>query len=507
VVYVVPNCQNHVIVGCLSVALDISAQQQAARTVKQLKRDNELILNAAGEGIFGLDLHGKATFVNPAAVAMTGWTREDLIGKSIHEYHHHTKPNGLHYPLEECPIYMATRDGAVHHVDTEVFWRKDGSCFPVDYTSTPIYEEGRLAGAVVVFRDISERKRVENELKSAFHEVKILKERLKAENSYLQEEIKTEHNFEEIIGHSASLKQVIKQIAQVSPTDATVLIQGESGTGKELVARAIHNLSSRKNHSLIKVNCAAISAGLVESELFGHEKGAFTGALQRRIGRFELAHEGTIFLDEIGELPFDTQVKLLRVLQEQEFERVGSSQPIKVNVRIIAATNRNLAEMAQTQEFRQDLFYRLNVFPIDVPPLRERSSDIPLLVNHFLTKAGKKFGKSIQGITPQSLNSLMRYAWPGNIRELQNVIERAVIVAQGALIETEALSSSLLPQAGFQASTDLATLAEVEAQHILQVLQVTDWVIAGEKGAAKILAMHPNTLRSRMQKLGIKRTI
>ncbi|HEX3034241.1 MAG TPA: sigma 54-interacting transcriptional regulator [Thermodesulfobacteriota bacterium] len=351
-------------------------------------------------------------------------------------------------------------------------------------------------------REISHRKEAERALQKALIDVEQLKDRLQIENIYLQEEIKTEYNFEEIIGQSESLKKVLRKVEQVAPTDATVLIYGETGTGKELIARAIHNLSPRKDRPLVKVNCGAISAGLVESELFGHEKGAFTGALQQRIGRFELADGGTIFLDEVGELPPDTQVKLLRVLQEGEFERVGSSKPIKVDVRVIAATNHNLVEAVKSGSFRSDLFYRLNVFPIEVPSLRERKTDIPLLANFFITKYARKLNKEIQGISKETLDRLMNYHWPGNIRELQNIIERAVVLSPGSGVQ---IHESLLGLGIGSQASGTATLDAVERAHILRVLEQTNWLIQGKGGAASILGINPNTLRSRMQKLGIKK--
>ncbi len=337
----------------------------------------------------------------------------------------------------------------------------------------------------------------------AHEESEALRARFEAEAVYLQEEIKTEHNFDEFIGQSAPMRQLFGKVEQVAPTDATVLIRGETGTGKELLARAVHDRSRRKDRALIKVNCGSIPAGLVESELFGHERGAFTGATQRRIGRFELANGGTIFLDEVTELPTDTQVKLLRVLQEGEFERVGSSQTIKVDVRIIAATNRDLNEIVKRGSFRADLFYRLNVFPLESPPLRERKSDIPLLVNFFLSRFGKKLGKEVHGVTQRSMQSLIQYEWPGNVRELQNVIERAVVVAHGPVVqidETMLHGETSVMDAGFD------TLENVERQHIIRALEKTKWVIHGKKGAAELLAINPSTLRSRMEKLGIKKT-
>jgi transcriptional regulator with GAF, ATPase, and Fis domain len=339
-------------------------------------------------------------------------------------------------------------------------------------------------------------------LQRALIELEQFKNRLQIENVYLQEEIKTEYNFEEIVGKGESIKKVLRKVEQVAPTDTSVLIHGETGTGKELMARAIHNLSPRKNRPLVKVNCGAISSGLVESELFGHEKGAFTGALQRRIGRFELADGGTIFLDEVTELPLDTQVKLLRVLQEEEFERVGSSKSINVDVRVIAATNRDIGEAVKAAKFRSDLFYRLNVFPLEVPPLRERKSDIPLLANFFLTKFSKKLGKQFQGISKDTMTRLTGYPWPGNIRELQNVIERAVLTSHSPVIQ---IDESILGLDADSETTPRETLEEVERAHILRVLEDTDWVIQGKGGAASILGINPNTLRSRMQKLGIRK--
>jgi formate hydrogenlyase transcriptional activator len=354
----------------------------------------------------------------------------------------------------------------------------------------------------------------------SYQEIASLKARFEKENVYLREELRAEHNFEEIVGNSPALLKALHAVEQVAPTDSTVLLYGETGTGKELVARAIHNRSSRNGRALVSVNCSAISAGLVESELFGHVKGAFTGALERRIGRFELANGGTIFLDEIGELCLETQVKLLRVLQEHEFEPVGSSHPLRVDVRVIAATNRNLREAVQAGQFRSDLFYRLNVFPIELPPLRERRSDIPQLVAFCLSQFSKRLGKKIDGVSRESMENLVNYPWPGNIRELQNVIERAIIVSADPTLR---LDRDLTPvaaaakgmgaqktdaaedrQTDLKSAKPLLTLDEVERNHILAALQHADGVVDGPKGAARILNLHANTLRHRMDKLGIK---
>lgn len=341
-------------------------------------------------------------------------------------------------------------------------------------------------------------------------EVRRLRDRLAVENAYLKEEIRSEHNFTEIVGESPALLQSLHRIEQVAGTESTVLIFGETGTGKELFARAIHDRSPRKSQPLVKVNCGAISAGLVESELFGHVKGAFTGALMNRDGRFKVADGGTLFLDEVSELPAETQVKLLRVLQEQEFEPIGSSRTVKVNVRIIAATNRDPEECVRTGKFRADLFYRLNVFPIEVPPLRKRVGDIALLAMFFLERFARKLGKEVTEISSETMARLTSYPWPGNVRELQNVIERAVILSPGPTLEIEEGGLLRAPQAADEGSPtavkeDATSLNEVQRRHIESVLEQTSWVIEGQRGAARLLHLHPNTLRFRMQKLGIIR--
>jgi formate hydrogenlyase transcriptional activator len=642
-----------------------------------------LILDSATEGIFGCNAEGTCLFSNASAARMLGYSDpRDLLAKNMHALEHHTRKDGAPYPLEECPIYVGFQKGESVHRDDEVFWRKDGTSFPVEYWSNLVVQKGETKGAVVTFIDITGRKQteevlrkseernrsllqinnaiitnlsqeallrsisealhrviafdrcaitlyqperdsflflaVEGELSSdyfrtglevprsetsvgwvfdhrqpllrrdlqreshyanerrlcaegiqsmcllplafqgkcigalsvvsqkrdqyseedaaflqdaanqitlaiqnmqSYQEINNLKARLESENVYLREEILTEHNFEEIIGNSPALLRSLHAVAQVAPTDATVLICGETGTGKELVARAIHSRSGRNGRALVNVNCSAISAGLVESELFGHMKGAFTGAIDRRIGRFELAHGGTIFLDEIGELSPETQVKLLRVLQEHEFEPVGSSRPLRVDVRVIAATNRDLREAVESGRFRSDLFYRLNVFPIGLPPLRERRSDIPQLVAFYIARFSKRLGKKIDGVSRESMQNLTNYPWPGNIRELQNVIERAVILATEPTLRLDCQLMPILAstiggevlemsaqddeQAILESSTRTLTLDEVDRNHIRAVLQLTGGVIDGPKGAAKMVNIHPNTLRHRMKKLGI----
>jgi transcriptional regulator with GAF, ATPase, and Fis domain len=444
-----------------------------------------------------------------------------------------------HYGQNVCALFPHDRDlfslGAESYVGLPIL-SAAGKVIAhlVVLDEKPMPEDTRAMAVLKIFAARAgaelERLQAEEELHGALAEVEMLKNRLQAENVYLQEEIRQEHNFEEMVGSSPALLAMLQKVELVAPTDASVLIYGETGTGKELVARALHNRSARKDRPLVKVNCGAISAGLVESELFGHVKGAFTGALERRVGRFELAHGGTIFLDEIGELPLETQVKLLRVLQEQEFEPVGSSRTVGVDVRIIAATNRDLEEAVGAGRFRSDLFYRLNVFPIRVPALRERRSDIPQLVMFFLSRFAKKLGKKIEAVPQGIMDLLNAYTWPGNIRELQNLVERAVVLSQGPVLK---LDRTLLPGPTADAVAialegvesmprtpgpddelsspatrpvpeDSLPLEEVEKRHIRAVLKQTRGVVEGSKGAAKILNLHPNTLRSRMKKLGIK---
>ena len=353
-------------------------------------------------------------------------------------------------------------------------------------------------------QEIEDRKQTEAALQHALADVAQLQYRLQAENGYLHDEMARDYEFEEIVGHSSAMRHVLQQVERVAVTDTTVLLLGETGTGKELIARAIHHHSARKDRPLIKVNCAALPPSLIESELFGHEKGAFTGALARKMGRFELADAGTIFLDEIGELPLDLQAKLLRVLQDGAFERLGSVQTTTVDVRIIAATNRNMIQQVAAGHFREDLYYRLNVFPVTLPLLRERREDIPLLVWYFVAKCQGKLGKPIERIPERAMTALMAYHWPGNIRELANVIERAMILSPGTtLVVDEALGSSDLSDSIIPPTQHLE---EVERAHILAVLNACQWRIKGAGQAAERLGLHPSTLYSRMRKLGIERT-
>jgi formate hydrogenlyase transcriptional activator len=661
----------------LALSEDISQRKRAEEALDLSNERARLVLNSAAEGIFGCDAEGTCLFCNTAAVRLLGYEdTHELLGQNMHRIEHHTRKDGTPFPIEECPIYIGFFNNRGVHVYDDIFWRRDGSSFPVEYWSHPLVRDGKTVGAVVTFFDISERRRAEDELRKSedrkrtvleinnaiinnltqealfasvyeairrvvafdragflfyqpesralklvsmdsvteseffrvgkeyqlgdskvsewvlehqevvtrgnleepgslgeqrlaqegiqsycvvplvamgksigtftllseardrytqadaellrevanqiaiaianmksYEEIKALKARLENENVYLQEEIRTVHNFDEIVGNCPALLSLLRKVDQVAPTDSSVLIYGETGTGKELIARAIHDRSNRKDRPLVKVNCSAMSAGLVESELFGHVKGAFTGAFERRIGRFELAEGGTIFLDEVGELPLDTQVKLLRVLQEREFEPVGSNRSIRVDVRIICATNRNLQESIKKGTFRSDLYYRLNVFPLEVPPLRERRADIPQLAMFFLSRYARKLGKRIDGISAAATEKLINYSWPGNIRELKNIIERALILCTGNILELEndltnvSMPGSDIVQAASRLDrSQFKTLEEVEREHIEAVLRETHGVIEGASGAAKALGLHPNTLRHRMEKLGVKRT-
>jgi formate hydrogenlyase transcriptional activator len=667
----------------LALSEDITERKEAEEALQQSEERARLILNSAAEGIFGCDSHGTCLFCNTAAAQLLGYDNPaQLLGQNMHAVEHHTRKDGTPFPIDECPIYIGFLENRGVHIDDDVFWKKDGTSFPVEYWSHPLIRDGKTVGAVVTFLDITERTKAQEALRTSeqrnhtlleinnaiitnltrdalfascyeairrvipfdraafllyqpesktlkllsmegpiesdffkvgkeydlqetqisawvlehqevvtrgdlkqqqqslgekrlvaegiqsycvvpliamgqsmgtfavwsktqnryteadaellrevanqvalaianmksYEEIASLKARLEKENVYLQEEIRTEHNFEEIVGDSPPLLALLRRVDQVAPTDSSVLIYGETGTGKELIARAIHDRSNRKNRPLVKVNCSAISAGLVESELFGHVKGAFTGAFERRIGRFELADGGTIFLDEVGELPLDTQVKLLRVLQEREFEPVGSNRTVRVDVRIICATNRNLEESIKAGTFRSDLYYRLNVFPLEVPPLRERRSDIDQLARFFVSRYARNLGKKITAISEAATQKLLSYSWPGNVRELQNVIERALILSNGPILDLEnelttVTASSFVSDSTLEVAevshadqSPLQTLQEVERAHILAVLQQSHGVIEGANGAARTLGMHPNTLRHRMEKLGIKRT-
>ncbi len=483
--------------------------RRAERFFREIERENQMILSAAGEGIYGVNADGITTFVNPAAEVMLGWKAEELVGVDMHSMIHHSHADGSCYPNASCPIFNAFRDGKVNTVDDEVFWCKDGKPLRVEYTSTPIVDDGAMVGAVIVFRDISERKQSEEQLRQALEENAALRERLEKENAYLQEEILTQSNHHEILGNSAAVKKILQQIDLVAPTDASVLITGESGTGKELVARAIHQASDRRDRPLIRVNCAAIPRELFESEFFGHVKGAFTGALRDRVGRFELADGGTIFLDEVGEIPLDLQSKLLRVLQDRRFERLGDEKTREVDIRLIAATNRDLKKEAAAGRFREDLYFRINVFPIECTPLRERGDDIPILAEHFLKTVAARLNLKKLSLTNANIETLRAYAWPGNARELQNVMERAMILARHGRLHFH-LPGDTAPASKPKDTTShedrvltSKQMTAFEKANIERALRAAGGKVSGSDGAATRLGMKATTLYSKIKNMGI----
>ena len=448
-----------------------------------------MLFEFSPDAVLVCDSKGVIRDVSARVETLFGYKREELSGQAV-ELLVPERFRGAH-PKHRDDYAREPRMRPMG-IGLELYGRrKDGSEFPVDILLGPVdSRDGQLV--FVVVRDLSERKRFEQALK-----------RSEDEKRYLEEELITSHQFEEIIGNASGLKRVLKHVETVAPMDATVLILGETGTGKELIARAIHNLSPRQNRPFVKLNCSAIPAGLLESELFGHEKGAFTGAIAQKIGRLELAHQGTLFLDEIGDLPLELQPKILRALQEKEFERLGSTRTIPVNVRLVAATNRNLAKMVEAREFRSDLYYRLKVFPVEIPPLRERIEDIPLLVKYFVNQHARRMNRHIETIPPEVMRALTRWRWPGNVRELENFIERAVILSPGSVLRAPLAELEFAVEPERESTTNLH---DAEREHILRVLRETKGMIGGPGGAAKRLGLKRTTLNSKIKKLGIKRT-
>lgn len=475
---------------------EVIARVQTHLTLQKLKlelqeKEERLsrIFENAMDAIMTLDESGKIMLFNAAAEQMFRCKAADRIGRPVDRF--------LSPELYKTLINFRNgfpADKAIWVSEGLTAVRADDESFPIEATISRVETTGQQL-YILILRDINERK--------ARQQAEAECNTLRGINLYLQEEVLASRDGEELIGNSPALHNAMELVRQVADTDAMVLITGETGTGKELIARAIHNLSTRKDKTLVKLNCATIPENLAESELFGHEKGSFTGAIARKLGRFELANGGTLFLDEIGELPLEMQAKLLRVLQEGEFERVGGTQTLTCNVRVIAATHRDLAQFSQQGKFRADLYYRLNVFPINLPPLRERKEDIPYLVKHFIDKYAAKFGKKIQSIPERMMSDLQSYFWPGNIRELQHIIERAVILSKGSQLAS--VDCVNVMSGAPQAASPIVTLEEAERAHILRALDATSWRIAGNQGAAKILGVPSTTLRSRMEKLGISK--
>jgi len=478
------------------LAAHAAAELSRRRTEKTLRESEQRYRDLYEEAPIAYvheDLQSRFISANRAAIRILGLKPEEVVGHVGIEMAPKTPEAQRRIQEAFASIGRGTDTSGVV---LELRRKSDGKPIFIQWWSKP-EPDGKYTRTMFV--DITDRVLMEQE-----------QARLKAQNLYLQEEIKSVHNFEEIVGSSPPLLEALEKVRRVARTNTSVLITGETGTGKELIARAIHFNSERHDRPLIKLNCAALPTSLLESELFGHERGAFSGAMQRRIGRFELAHGGTIFLDEIGEMPKEAQVKILRVLQEHEFERVGGNETIKTDVRVIAATNRDLRKAVRDGELREDLYYRLNVFPVELPPLRERRGDIPLLVRFFVGKSVARVGRRIETIGAETMERLVAYHWPGNIRELQNVIERATILATTPELRIDAdVFGTAAPSSAPAAEASSAPLASdldvVQREHILKALQTADWVIEGQRGAARQLGLHPNTLRSRLKKLGIKR--
>ena len=469
----------------------------------EMESQNRLILDAAGEGIYGVDLDGKTTFVNNAAQEILGWTAEDLLGKDIHNMIHHHHLDGKIYPASDCPIYHSFRNELVNRIENEVFWNKEGQPIQVEYVSTPIYDQEVLAGAVVIFRDITERRESERKLNAAMAQIEALKTQLEQENEYLKEEILNVQSHYNIIGSSPAVLRTLAQVDLVAPTNSNVLITGEGGTGKTLVASAIHQASPRAKRPIVKINCAGISSERFDSELYGHIRGAFQGAVYDRTGKLEIASGGTLFLDEVSEIPFHLQGKVLKTLQEQSLERLGENRLNKIDVRVIASSTKDLTECIKQGTFREDLYFHLNVFPIQCHPLRERITDIPELTQHFLSLTCKELNLKIPHLTKANINQLSDYHWPGNVRELQNVIERGAILSRGEklILNLQKTRKSNEPE-----NEDILTedqLNDLQRQNIITCLKVTNGKVSGKNGAAEMLGIRPTTLYSRIKKLKI----
>lgn len=484
----------------------LGAWQRAQTFFSELERQNQLILNAAGEGIYGVNAEGKTTFVNRAAQEMLGWTTEDLLGRDIHSMIHHHHLNGEIYPSHDCPIYRSFRFEQVHRIEDEVFWRKDGKPIRVEYVSTPIYDQQVLAGAVVIFRDITERKESERKLREALDEVAALRDRLEEENAYLQAAITTERAHHDIVGQSAAIRQVLSKVAAVAQTDATVLLTGETGTGKALIASAIHKDSARKSRPLIHFKCGSVARESLEAELFGQIKGAYPGAVRDKPGQLELAHGGTLFLDDIEELPVDLQGKLLQALRTGSVTRIGDFRAKEVDLRVIAASTKPMDQLLQSGRVREDFFHYLSLFPIECAPLRARLEDVPLLAIHLLKIACRRLNRKPLVITEGTMQRMMAYNWPGNVRELRNVIERATIVSSGTKLEVEIGSATASRHPTPDTVRRDAEMQALVRDNIVAALRETRGRVSGSDGAAAMLGMKSTTLYSRIKSMKIAET-
>jgi len=477
-----------------NILANVIQRKMALKQILDEKEWTEAVMEGMPQITYVFDLQGKLKRWNKDAEVILGYSAEEMKDKFIGDLYNDEDLKRVMKVVEKI-----IEDGRERQVEYD-FVTKSGEIIPFHYGSGKLMEIGGEQYIVGQTINISEIKQAQEKIAEQLDEIKLLKDQLEAENIYLRHELLETDSYSEIIGESDILKYILYRVEQVAPLDTTVLLEGETGTGKELFARAIHRKSNRHDKALVTVNCASLPASLIESELFGHEKGAFTGALQKQIGRFELANGGTLFLDEVGEIPIELQAKLLRVLQEGEFERIGNPRTMKVDVRVVAATNRNLEQEILEGRFRKDLFYRLNVYPISIPSLKERISDIPLLVEYFVKRLNQKLGKNITRIPRKVMEQLKQYHWPGNIRELENILERAMILSRSSTLVIEKLKTP-----DHAPKEKRPTLADHERDYIIKVLDQTLWRINGPKGAARILDMHPETLRTRMRKFGIRR--
>jgi formate hydrogenlyase transcriptional activator len=480
--------KNGELLGFSKVTRDFTERKKAEEALRASENRFRSLFEFSPDAIVVTNQDGKIEEVNAHVQEVFGYDRPELLGQPIEVLI--PERFRIAHPGHRAD-YAAHPRVRTMGAGLDLYGRrKDGSEFPVDIMLGSVNApEGQMVLSVI--RDLTQKREAEEALR-----------RSEQENRYLEEELITTHQFDEIVGESSGLKRVLKQVEDVAPTDATVLILGETGTGKELIARAIHDLSPRRDHGFVRLNCSAIPSGLLESELFGHEKGAFTGAITQKIGRLELAHQGTFFLDEVGDLPLELQPKILRALQEKEFERVGGTRTIPVNVRLVAATNRDLAKMVNAGQFRSDLYYRLRVFPITIPPLRERRDDIPILIRYFLASHSKRMGRRIETIPAQTMQALVKWHWPGNVRELENFIERSVILSPGRVLRAPLAELEAVEESAGRTDSNLEV---AEREHILRVLRECKGMIGGANGAAERLGLKRTTLNSMLKKLGIQR--
>ena len=470
---------------------------------REMESQNQLILEAAGEGIYGINAEGKATFVNRAAQEMLGWDAEDLIGRELHSIIHHTHMSGDHFPAEQCPIYDSFRRDKTVRVEDDAFWRKDGKPILVEYVSTPIYDHGVLAGAVVIFRDVTERKENEKKLRNALQEVEDLRVKLEQENDYLLTEIRNVRSHAGMIGQSAAIRNLNAQIDLVADTKTNVLITGPTGTGKSLAVSAIHEASGRRKRPLVRVNCSDVSLHDLDAEVFGYRRGAFRGATRDVMGKLSLAHNGTLHLDEISDMPKEFQAKLLAVIQEKSFQRLGDNTKIPVELTIVTTTTRDLAAEVKAGRFRRDLFFELSVFPLRCEALKSRPEDIPHLAKHFLDRTSSRLRLPVAPLSHANIDALLAYDWPGNVRELENVIERAAILAQGGKLRFDFQSSNAKSRPTDDEILSNADLRALERENLIRCLKRTQGKVSGQRGAAGLLGVAPTTLYSKMKALNI----